>query len=131
MKREPRNLGSLPVEAGLGQDTGYLLDLLTEKLQHGVVGVGLDAQVVAGAITVGNRTHDPVDVAPQKVQQLPTDYGYFSRVDTIGAEKRTAAAFGTLEKVVKQILEHIVGEFSAASDLTKDLSCGGEFASID
>ena len=98
---DEQDLGSLPVKTGLGQDACYLLDLLTEKLQHGVVGVGLNSQVVAGAITVGHRASDPVDVAAQQVEQFSPDYGYFSGVNAIGAEEGTAAALGTLEEIVE------------------------------
>jgi hypothetical protein len=93
--------------------------------------VGLDAQVVAGAVAVGHRCGDPVNVQAQKVQQLAPHDGDLGRVDAVGAEHRAAPALGALEQVVPPLLEHIQGHGAGAAHAAQDLAGLGEVVAVD
>jgi hypothetical protein len=67
---DEQDVGPL-AEVGLNLNAGDFLDVVHEEIEHVLKGVGLDAQVVAGAVAVGDRRGDPVDVQAQQVEQFP------------------------------------------------------------
>jgi hypothetical protein len=65
---DKEDVGALFHVRGLNLDAGDLFDVLDEEVEHVLEGMRLDAQVVAGAVAVGHRRGDPVDVQAQQIQ---------------------------------------------------------------
>ena len=122
---------SLPVERRLDPHAVYGFNLVYEKVNHVLVGMRLDAQVIAGLVAVGDRRGDPVDVAAHQVQQFAADDGDFGSVDPIGAEERAAAAFGALKEVVEPLLEDVHGKLTASGDLAHEFAGQGEVVAVN
>ncbi len=121
----------LPGRPLLYGTTRRFLDVFGEKLQRALETVGLDAQVVAGAVAVGHRLHDPVDVQAYQMQQLPGHHGDFGRVDAVGAKERTAAALGALVEVHEPFFDHVFLKLARSGQLAEDLPGQGEIAAVD
>ena len=85
-RRDEKDFCALAIEGGFDFDTRDLLDLFNEEFDHVLEGMGLNAQVVAGHITIGNRGSNPVDVETEKIEQLSADDSYFSSVNPVGAK---------------------------------------------
>jgi cobalamin biosynthesis protein CbiG len=104
---DEKDVGPLFHVLGLDPHTGNLLNVVDEKVEHVLEGVGLDAQMVAGFVAVGDRCGDPVDVQTQQVQQLPPHDGDLGGVDAIGAVDRAASALGALKEIVPPLFQDI------------------------
>jgi hypothetical protein len=50
------------------------------------------------------------DVEAEQIEQLPADDRDLSLVDAVGAEDRTAAAFGALVEIVEPFLQNLYRE---------------------
>ena len=93
--------------------------------------MGLDAEVVAGAVAVGGRLENPVDVAAHFVQELARHHGDLGGVDAVGAEKRAAPAFRALVEVHEPFLDHVFFQLARAGQLAERLGRGRELAPVD
>ena len=92
--------------------------------------MGLETHVVAGAVGVGCRLHDPVDVHADQMQQLAAEHGYFGGIDAVGAEHRATAALGALVVVHEPFLQHPEGHGTATGHLAEDLAAQGEVVAV-
>jgi len=93
--------------------------------------MGLQPHVVAGAIRVGRRFEDPVNVDPDQVEDLAHHYGHFGGIDAVGTENRAAAALSALVKVHEPFFQDINGEVTGPDHFTHDLAGLGELAPVD
>ncbi len=57
-----KNVGAFFINVVIDLHAGNLFDVFYEEVEHVFEGVGLDSQVVSGAVAVGHRGGDPVDV---------------------------------------------------------------------
>ncbi len=65
-----QNIGTFFIKLRLHPHTGNFLDVIDKKVEHIYKGMGLDTQMVAGAVTVGHRSCNPVNVQTQQIQKL-------------------------------------------------------------
>ena len=87
--------------------------------------------MVAGAETIGGRLHGPVDVAAHQVEEFPAHHGDLGLVDAVGAEDRTAPAFGALVEVVKPLLQNVFGQVARSGQAAERLSRIGKIAAVN
>ena len=128
---DKQDLSPLPVQAGLHPYSRNLFNLVHKKVDHILVGMRLNPQVIPCPVTVGDRGANPVCVQTKKVEEFSPYDGDFGGVNAIGTKKGTAAALGALKEVGPPLSEHIIGEFSCPRKHAQDLACRGEFLSID
>ena len=130
-RRDEQNFMPLLVEGRIDADARDFLDVVTEEFHDFLEGVRLDAKMVARAVAVGHRLHDPVDAKPDFMQQFASNGRDFGRVDAVGAEKRTAAALGALVEVVEPLLDHVLGKLAAPRNLAEQLADKREILAVD
>ena len=111
-------------------DTGDGFDIFAEEFNDFLEGVGLDAEVVARAVTVGHRFHDPVDAEAELMQQFADDSRDFGGIDAVGAEQGAAAAFGALVEVGEPFFDDVGGQLAGARNLAEETPGGGEVAAV-
>ena len=122
---------ALLVHGDVNLDASDVLNVLREKLEGVFETVRLNTQVVASAVAVGDRLHDPVHVDAQQVQQLAGHHGDLGSVDAVRAVDAAAAALCALEEVVVPLLEHLLGELAPARQGTENPACGREVLAIN
>ena len=111
-------------------DAGDGLDVVAEEFHDFTHGMGLDAEVVAGAVAVVDRVHDPVDAETEVEQHLAHDDRDFRGVDAVGAEQGAAAAFGALVEVDEPLLDDVLVELAGSGELAEQTACGGEVLAV-
>ena len=129
-RRDEEDLVPLLVERRIDMDTGDGFDIFAEEFNDFLEGVGLDAEVVARAVTVGHRFHDPVDAEAELMQQFADDSRDFGGIDAVGAEQRAAAAFGALVEVGEPFFDDVGGQLAGARNLAEETPGGGEVAAV-
>ena len=82
-RRYKEDLGSLPVNVRVHPQAGNFLYLVRKKVEHVLVGVWLDTQVIPGPVTIGHRSCNPVYIETQKICQFPPEYGNFGRINPV------------------------------------------------
>ena len=92
--------------------------------------MGLHAEVVAGAVAVVDRVHDPVDAETEVKQHLAHDDRDFGGVDAVGAEQGAAAALGALIEVDEPLLDDVLVELAGSGELAEQSACGGEVLAV-
>ena len=129
-RRDEEDLVPLLVERRIDMDTGDGFDIFAKEFNDFLEGVGLDAEVVARAVTVGHRFHDPVDAEAELMQQFADDSRDFGGIDAVGAEQGAAAAFGALVEVGEPFFDDVGGQLAGARNLAEETPGGGEVAAV-
>ena len=93
--------------------------------------MGLNTKVVACAVTVGNRFHNPVNAETEFIHKFTNNGGNFSRIDTIGAEQRTAAAFRALVCVREKLFDNIFIHRSCTGDFAQNFTGKGKIFTVN
>ena len=95
-----QDFSALPVKVLLHPEACYVLNFIRKKVEHILVSMGLNTEVISCPVTIGHGRGNPVNIEAHQVSKLPPHDSDFGHIDPIRAEKRTAAAFGTLVEVV-------------------------------
>ena len=98
------NVSAFFVKIWFHPNPGNFLKVIHEEIEHVLKCMGLNPQVVTGAITIGDWRCNPVDVKANQVEELPGHHRDFRRVDAVGAKNRTPPAFRTLKEIIPQFL---------------------------
>ena len=90
-----------------------------------------DPQVIAGVVNLGDNLRDIFGGNPCGSHDLPRSHGDLCRVDSIGTEDGTAAAFTALIEIGKPFLENPFIQFFGFVTEAKSLASQGEVSFID
>ena len=118
------------VEGRINADTRDRLDIVAQEFDDFLHCMGLDAEMVAGAVAVGHRVHDPVGGKAQFQQHLAHQNRQFGGVDAVGAVQGAAAALGTLVEVAVPLLDDAGVQPAGSGHLAEQPARQGEVLAV-
>jgi hypothetical protein len=130
-RRDEKDIGAFFVEGELHANAGPVLDIVRHEFEHVLDAAGLDAEVVSRSETVRYRFHDPVDVAADEIQELPSHHRDLRLVDPVRAKDGAPPALRALVEVVEPLLEDVDRQVAGAREFAEALSRSGEIAPVD
>ena len=99
------------LKEGVNPDPGDFLDIVAEKFNGFLEGLGFHADMVPHMVAFGHGRADPVDIETQQVEQFAAQNGDLRRVDAVRAEQGTSAAFAALKEIIPPFADHRFGQF--------------------
>ena len=130
-RRDQQHFGALDVERILDVDAGIFLDVLFQALQRVEQGRAGQAEVVADLGDLAENFVGVLLAVADVVENFARRHGDFGGVDAVGAEHRTAPAFGALVEIGVPLVEHFLRQVAGADEGGEELARRGEVAAID
>src|SRR4030042_7092683 len=87
--------------------------------------------MISCAVAIRCRFQHPIDIAAQKVEELPGHHRNLAGINAIRTEDGAATALGTLEEIIKPFFQHFLSKVPGSGMLSENFSGKGEISSVN
>jgi hypothetical protein len=128
---DKENLGPFPVDGDLHLNPCDILDFIHGEVYGRLEGIRRNTQMISCAVAIRCRFQHPIDIAAQKVEELPGHHRNFTGINAIRTEDGAATALGTLEEIIKPFFQDFLGKLPGSGVLSENFPGKGEIFSVN